>query len=75
MKFYGPFFSVETTTLLSLALYASLAITKAEAAVEAMEVRDSAYDLDIVQCETGRNSAPTWDDEFDTCLISTCGTQ
>ena len=36
---------------------------------------DNTYTMAIVQCQTDANNAPTWDDEFDACLINTCGTK
>ena len=75
MRFNSPLFSLKKTTLLSLGLYASFAITSAEAAAQAMAVCDNTYNTAIAQCQTDADNAPTWDDEFDECLINTCGTK
>ena len=75
MRFNSPLFSLKKTTLLSLGLYASFAITSAEAAAETMAECDNTYNIAMVQCQTDADNAPTWDDEFDDCLINTCGTK
>jgi hypothetical protein len=35
---------------------------------------DSKYDMDIDQCQRDARYAPTWMDQFNVCLLNTCGT-